>query len=323
MVLLLSDEALSPLIELDAVAEVVGDALLEQAAGRVERPPRPHYEIGADLESEEPLATGLVMPAYIHGSDYFATKLVSVHDENPSYGLPTIHAQLVLNDAHTGQPASVMNATRITNARTGSIGGLAARALAKTPATVAVIGAGQQARWQTRAIDALIEIDSVRIYSPSDSKHDCVDDLSTHGIDATAATSVSEAVREADIVVTATTSHSPVLPTDTVSSDTLVIAVGAYQASMQELEPALFERANRVFADVPEEVAQIGDLTATDYTEADLLPLATVLDGTAAPRDPEEIVIVESVGSAVFDAATASHLYERALDHDVGSEQSI
>ncbi|PSQ29985.1 ornithine cyclodeaminase [Halobacteriales archaeon SW_6_65_46] len=321
MVLVLSDDALSSLVELEAVADTVADALVEQAAGRVECPPRPHYDIGTGLDDPEPLATGLTMPAYIHGSDYFATKLVSVHEETQPR-LPTINAQLLLNDARTGRPLSVMDATRITNARTGVIGGLAARALAEPPVTVGVIGAGQQARWQTRSIDALCGVDSARIYSPSASKRDCAADLTARGIDAEAAESAEAAVAGTDVVVTATTSETPVVSTDAITSGTLVVAVGAYRERMQELEPELFERADEIFADVPEAVAGIGDLLATDATEADLRPLAAAIDGSAAPP-ADETVIVESVGSAVFDAATAGDLYERARDRDLGTEQSL
>ncbi|MCT9094966.1 ornithine cyclodeaminase family protein [Haloarchaeobius sp. HME9146] len=324
MVLVLSDEEVASLIDLPSLAPVVEDALVSQGRGEVERPDRPHYDIGTGLDGPEPLGMGLAMPAYIHGEPHFATKLVGVNEGNADRGLPTIHAQVVLADARTGQPVSFMNGGRITNARTGCIGGLAARDLAPSgPVRVGVLGAGTQARWQTRAIAALCDVDSVKIYSPSDSREDCAADLRDHDIPAEAVDSAEAAVQDATVVVTATTSTEPVFPADTLAPGTLVVAVGAYTGEMQELESAVFDRAARVFADVPEEVAEIGDLLATDLTEDDLIPLSAVFEGDAGRESDDEILVVESVGTAVLDAATAADVYESATEAGIGTEQSF
>ncbi|WP_435345373.1 ornithine cyclodeaminase family protein [Haloarchaeobius sp. HRN-SO-5] len=323
MVLVLSDADVADLVDLESLAPVVEHALVKQGRGEVERPERPHYPVGTGLDGPDPLGTGLAMPAYVHGDPYFATKLVGVHGDNPERGLPTIHAQVVLADARTGQPVSFMNGGRITNARTGCIGGLAARDLATRPVTVGVIGAGAQARWQTRAIAALTDVESVRVYSRSDSKLDCAADLREYGIDASAVETPADAVTGANVVVTATTSADPVFPADALSPGTLVVAVGAYNEEMQELESAVFARADRVFADVPGEVAGIGDLLATDLTEDDLVPLSSVFEGEVGRESDAEILVVESVGTAVLDAATAAEMYDAATEAGLGTEQSF
>jgi alanine dehydrogenase len=323
MTLVLSDDDTASLLELDTLAPVVERALVKQGAGDVERPDRPHYPVGESLDSDEPLGTGLVMPAYVHGGAYFATKLVGVHDDNPSRGLPTIHAQIVLADARTGEPLSFMNGKRITNARTGCIGGLAARELANQPVRLGVLGAGAQARWQTRAIAALTDVEHVAVYSPSDSRHECARDLRDEGLDADAVDSPTAAVEGANVVVTATTSSEPVFPAGALEAGALVVAVGAFNAAMQELERAVFDHAARVFADVPEEVAGIGDITATNLGESDLIPIADVLDGDAGREREDEILVMESVGSAVLDVAAASYVYDAAKDAGVGTEQSL
>ncbi|WP_255197479.1 ornithine cyclodeaminase family protein [Halorarius litoreus] len=324
MVLLLSDSDVERVVDLETLAPVVEDALIKQAAGAVERPDRPHYPIGRGLGSSDPLGTAVVMPAYVHGDEYFATKLVSLHEDNEDRGLPTLHAQIVLSNARTGLPMSFMDGTRITNARTGCLGLLAARELASDPVTLAVIGAGAQARWQTRGIAAVRDIDEVRVFSPSDSRYACADDLAAAGIPASAVDSAAEAVEGANVVVTATTSTEPVFPADALAPGALVVAVGAFNAEMQELEAGVFEKAARVFADVPDEVATIGDLTATELTAADLLPMAAFLDGSAGRESDDEILVVESVGSAVFDAAASSHVYGAAREEEeVGTELSL
>jgi alanine dehydrogenase len=102
-----------------------------------------------------------------------------------------------------------------------------------------------------------------------------------------------------------------------------VVAVGAYNAEMQELEPEVFDRAARVFADVPEEVAGIGDVTATNLDEGDLIPLSDALAGRAGREDPEEIIVMDSVGTAVLDVAAASYVYDAAREDGIGTELSL
>ncbi|SEW24647.1 ornithine cyclodeaminase family protein [Halobacterium jilantaiense] len=325
MVLVLNDGDVRGVLDLASLAPVVEHALVKQGAGDVERPERPHYPVGEGLgDGDEPLGTGLAMPAYVHGEPYFATKLVSVHEDNPDRGRPTVHAQIVLSDARTGEPVAVLDGSHVTNARTGCVGGLAARDLAVgDTVTLGVLGAGAQARWQTRAIDALTDLDAVRVYSPSDSRAECASDLREDGIDATAVGSPRDAVVGANVVVTATTSADPVFPADALADGALVVAVGAYTAEMQELDPAVFDRAARVFADVPEEVAATGDLTATDLDESDLIPFSAVLRGERGRERGDEALVVESVGSAVMDVAAATEVYETARERDVGSEQPL
>lgn len=323
MVLVLTEEDVEELLELAELVDVVGDALGQQARGNVERPERPHFPVGVGLDGEEPTGTGIAMPAYIHGEDHYATKLVGVHEGNAQRGLPTIHAQIVLTNARTGIPEAFMGGTTITNARTGCIGALAVRELATNVGTLAVIGAGAQARWQTRAIGTVASLDEVRIYSPSDSRESCASELRADGIPARAVDSPAEAVDGADVVVTATTATEPVFPTDALGADTLVVAVGAFTAEMQELEPAVFDRANATFADVPTEAAAIGDTLAAGVTADDLRPLGDVGNSETEEVDSDGVIIVESVGSATLDAAASRLVYERAVEQERGTELPI
>jgi alanine dehydrogenase len=322
MVLVLSEEEVRDCLDLAGLVDVVGDALEKQAAGDVERPDRPHFPVGAGFDGGDPTGTGIAMPAYVHGDEQYATKLVGVHEGNADRGLPTIHAQVVLTDARTGVPEAFMGGTTITNARTGCIGALAVRELAPESITLGVVGAGAQARWQTRAIDTVAALDDVRIYSPSDSRIECAEDLSEAEIPARAVDSPAAAVDGADVVVTATTATEPVFPPGTLDPGTLVVAVGAFTDEMQELDPAVLDRAGEVFADVPSEVAETGDILAADLDAADLVPFGAMLaDGYE--RDPAEVVVVDSVGSATLDAAAGTTVYRRARERDAGTEISL
>lgn len=312
----ISDTDVAAVLSLADLLPVVEEAFVKQGRGDVERPPRPHFPISEG----ETAGTGLVMPAAIHGAATFATKVATVHPSNPERGLPTVQAQVHVTDASTGETLATMSGSRITNARTGCIGGLAARELATdTPVDLAVIGAGAQARWQTRAIAAATDVERVRVYSPTpESRERCAADLRQDGLDADAVDSPAQAVDGASVVVTATTATEPVFSGADLSPGTLVVAVGAYTAEMCELDATTVERAARVFADVPEEVVDIGDIQGR-LDEDELVPLSAVFEGAAGRESSAEIIVVDSVGSAVLDAATAEHVLERAEEQDVGT----
>jgi len=320
--LVLSDGDVEAALDLSSLLDVVAEAFRKQGAGEVERPDRPHFPVGAGLGDDPggPMGTGLTMPAYVHGADHYATKLASVHEGNERRGLPTVQAQVVLTEADTGTPAALLAGTRITNARTGCIGGLAARELAESPVRLGIVGAGTQARWQARAIAAATEIEWIRIDSPSDSRRECARDLRDElGVEVTATDSPRAAVEDATVVVTATTATDPVFPGGALRADALVVAVGAYTAEMRELDETTVDRAARIYADVPEAVATVGDFP--DLTAADLVPFASVLSGDSSR--PEGIVVVDSVGTAVLDAATAEHVYEAAERAGLGTETTL
>ncbi|WP_410766214.1 ornithine cyclodeaminase family protein [Haloferax sp. DFSO60] len=339
MVRILSTDVIRSLLSLPELFPVVEEAFIKQGRGEVERPPRPHFPVGINVdrvhdginevnpdgesEKSSPLGTALTMPAYIHGRDVYATKLAAVHPGNTDHFLPTVNAQVVLTDATTGLPLALLDGTTITSARTGCIGGLAAEYLAADSTRLGVLGAGTQARWQTRAIAAISDLEAVRIYSPSDSREDCAADLRAEGIPAEAVDSAEKAVSEANVVVSATTSADPVFAGELLEAGTLVVAVGAYTAEMQELDATTFERASQVFADVPEEVADIGDIRESNLSESDLTPLSDVFEGDAGRESDDEILVVESVGSAVLDAATAQYLYEKARERNVGEDVGL
>lgn len=322
----LSDADVADLVDLTDVLPAVERGVIAQGRGTVERPDRPHFPVGVGLETDgatdDPAGTGLAMPAYIHGDQTYATKLVGVHPANAGSDLPTVQAQLVVSQAATGEPALLAAAERLTNARTGAIGGLAARELAPAEPTVGVIGAGTQARWQSRAIAETRGVDRLRCYSPTPaSRTACAADLRRAGIDARAVESAERAVEGADVVVTATTASEPVVAGETLEPGALVVAVGAYTADTQELDRTTFDRADRVYADVPSEVAEIGDVATNEVDPDRLASLSVLFDERAT--DPHEtgaddgLTVVESVGSAVFDAALGELLYD--ADESVGT----
>lgn len=327
---LLTASEVARCIDLADLLPVVADAFRAQHRGNVERPARPHFPVGFAAASDPSTAAtdaagmGLTMPAYIHGRDVYATKLVAVHDENPARGLPTIHAQIAVTNADDGRFEALMDGAHVTGARTGCIGGLAVRELTDGPITVGIVGAGTQARWQARAIATATDVTGFRVFSRSNSRVTCAEDLADElGVPAEPVASASAAVSGVDVVVTTTPSTSPVLAAEDLDPGTLVVGIGAYDAETHELPAGVFERAGTVLADVPEEVVEIGDLDGTGLSTDDLVPLGALLDGDVPRPTDEDLTVVESVGSAVLDAATAEYVLDEAETADVGSTISL
>lgn len=323
MVRVLSETVVERHLNLGSLVDVVGDALIKQAAGEVERPDRPHFPVGKGLDGPDATGTAIAMPAYIHGAERYATKLVGVHEGNADRGLPTINAQIALTDAGTGLPEALVAGTTITNARTGCIGALAVRELVPDPLTLGVIGAGAQARWQTRAIATVADLEDVRVYSPSESRYTCAADLSDEGIPARAVEKPATAVTGTDAVVTATTAAEPVFPASELGDETLVVAIGAFTEQMRELESAVIEEAETVFADVPSEVIETGDFRATTLTESDLVEFGTILGDSTWESAAGTRTVVASVGSATLDAAATDAIYRRVVEADDGTEVDL
>jgi len=324
MIRKLSEEEIADLLDLESLLPVIADAMVKTEKGEVEKPPRPHTPIGEGLNADEPLGMALTMPAYIHGEDVYSEKLLGIFEGNAERDIPTLNAQIALTDAETGLPVAYMGGTHITSARTSCMGGLAAQHLTEGPVRVGVIGAGTQAHWQTRAIATATEVEDVRVYSPSESKYECAETLHSE-LDAPvdAVDSPSNAVEDADMVVTGTTATGPTFPEEALAPGVMVVAIGAYTEDTQELDPAVLENADQIFGDVPDEVRHIGDWLATDLGEDDIRPFAHIFMGEAGREHEDERIVVESVGSAVFDAAASGLVYEQAVEQDVGSEFSL
>jgi len=271
----------------------------------------------------------LFMPAYLHPTGALTVKVISIYDENPKKNLPTIHAIVLVVDSETGQPLMLMNGTRLTALRTGAGCGVATRLLAREDARVfAMFGAGGQAMAQVEAVLAVRPIEEIRIYTPSGSSaRNLANRLSQRrpGLTVGAVDSPAQAVRGADIITCATTSHIPVFDPADVAPGTHINAIGSFVPEKREVQAAgLFNL--RVFVDSREAALdEAGDLiqaiAAGNIQPDALTEIGEVVLGKAPGRTSlNEITFFKSVGVAVQDAATAQAVSARAMEMDLGME---
>ena len=303
-------------VDMPAAIEAMREAFGALAAGKATVPLR------VALETEH--GVSLFMPAHLHGSGDAGAKVVSVNAANAELGLPAIHAVVILIDPPTGRPTAFMDGTWLTALRTGAAGGLAADLLAREDAsTVALFGAGVQARTQLEAVRCVRGVTEVRVVSRTgDSAEALVAELS--GIDATRVDDPADALDGADIVIAATNSSTPVFDGARVEPGTHVTGVGSFTTEMREVDTALITRA-RVIVDQREAVLEeAGDIVGPirDGVVDESVIAAEIGDvvlGRAAGRtSTDEITYFKSVGNAVQDVAVAARVLSVAEAEGLG-----
>ena len=306
--------------------EAMKGAFAQLSAGQADVPLR----VALDVPRHNGVT--LFMPAYLSADDQMAVKIVSVFNDNPAKGLPLIHALVVVVDATTGEPAAVMDGTALTALRTGAASGAATDLLARQDArTAAVFGTGAQGRTQLEAVCAVRPIQEAWAYDVLPQQAAAyADEMSQRlSILVNAAETPSEAVRQADVICTATTSTSPVFDDADVQPGTHINAIGAYTPQMQEIPPETILRARVVIDHREASLAEAGDLLiplqqglmTEDHIYAEVGEIAA---GRKSGRtSSEEITLFKSVGVAVQDVAAASAVLEAARRLGLGTEVAL
>lgn len=275
-------------------------------------------------------AQGIFMPAYLDDDpEALAIKAVQIYPHNSGKGYPVVNAAVLLMDGDTGVPVACMEGSALTAIRTGAASGLATDLLSRHDSdTLAIIGAGVQARTQLEAVCAVREIDKVKIYSPTQAKvRAIIKELAGTGNipeGIIAAETESVAVSGADIICTATTSSLPVFKDKDVAEGTHINAIGSYLPTMQEIPGETIYRAKLIADSRSAVLAEAGDLIipieagriTSDHIHAEL---GEIVSGNRPGRtDKNEITIFKSVGIAVQDAAAACVAYRNACTRDLG-----
>jgi len=263
----------------------------------------------------------LLMPAYLQRSQNLGVKIVSVYGDNPSLGLPIIAATVLVLDPQTGFPKAFMDGSSLTAIRTGAGGGLAADLLARREArVVGLFGAGVQARAQLQAVLAVRSITQVNLLSRTQaSAQKLAAEIAAwpNAPAVTLAETPKEVVQEADIVIGATTSKTPLFDGHDLKPGTHVTGVGSFTPDAQEIDAVTVKRA-RIVVDSREMcLLEAGDLIIPQAEiEAELGEIVNGLK--PGRRSDAEITFFKSVGVAVQDAAAAAAVLAEAEAKGLG-----
>ncbi len=295
---------------IDAMRHAYG----QLSAGKVIAPPRQHISTDKGVT--------LIMPAYLPERSEFGIKVVSVYDNNPSLNLSRITATVLVLDPATGTPKAFMDGASLTAIRTGAGGGVAADLLARKDAkTVGLFGAGVQARAQLQAVMAVRDITSVNLISRTQTSAQQLATEISEWTDAPEVNLVStpqQVVENADIVLCATTSATPLFDGHALQSGTHITAVGTFVPEKREVDTTTIRRAHRIVVDSREAcLAEAGDLIISN-AEIDAEIGEIVNGGKPGRQSDDEITFFKSVGVAVQDAVAGAAVLAAAEAKGLG-----
>jgi ornithine cyclodeaminase/alanine dehydrogenase-like protein (mu-crystallin family) len=291
--LYLHEEQVRKHLRMKELIPAMEKALIDFSAGRVTQPVR------SVITVDPPGGFFGMMPA--RTPEGLGIKLVTFYPTNAKLGIPTHMATIFLVDPETGAPLAAMNGTLITEKRTAAVSAAATKLLASPDAKIlAILGSGVQARSHVEALRLIRQLDEVRVWSPTTEHAErFANEIGAKAMPA------EEAVRDADIVVTATNSKMSILRGTWLKPGCHVNAVGACRPDWRELDDEAM--ANVVFVDSREAaIKESGDVIFSGvkiYAE-----LGEALAGKV-PSRASETTIFKSLGMAVEDVAAAMLVY--------------
>jgi alanine dehydrogenase len=326
MPLLLQESEIASLLRMEELIDLMERTLAEFSSGHAVQPVR------IALPVERHAAFLGAMPAYLSESDALGVKLVTFAERNAARGMPTHLATVFLFDPATGSLLAIMDGRLITEMRTAAVSAAAARALAGPKAgTLALLGSGVQARSHLEAFKVVRTLTRVRVWSPTREHREAFarEESARAALPVEAVETAEAAVRDADLIVVATSSRTPVLRGEWVAPGAHITGVGAFRPDWRELDGEAVRRA-RVYVDSRAgAAAEAGDLIQAEregtigrqHVRGEI---GEVFAGTLTGRDDERAVtFFKSLGMAVEDVATAKHVYRLASERGLGLHVTV
>nr|WP_275950913.1 ornithine cyclodeaminase family protein [Cytobacillus citreus] len=290
-----------------------------------------------------------IKSGHLTGANIFGLKLVSWFGENPSKNLPAIIGSVLVLDSRTGAPLGLLSGEQITLMRTGAAGGIGAKYLARRESeNLLLIGSGHLGPYQILAtLMSMENIKNVVVYNATSSEKanafcESIKDrllemlepykkdseyyqmmLSRINIPFNATDNVQRATEEADIIITATPSHKPLIMKEWVKPGTHFSCVGADMEGKQEIDYNLFSVA-RVFVDDVTQAINVGETEVPFQkgiiTKEDIISEigSVILGNTSGRLTDKDITIYDSTGIALQDLITANYILEKANEKGIG-----
>jgi ornithine cyclodeaminase len=324
-ILILDSRQVRELLPMPECIELMADALAALARGEVFQPLR--------TIARPPDAGGLLglMPAYRSGEHgAFGLKAICVFPGNPAQGKDAHQGAVMLFSRETGELLALMNASEITAIRTAAVSAVATRLLAREDAAqLAVIGAGVQARTHLTALACVRSIKHARVACRNIEHAQQLAAEMQFSFPIEPVRTNEEAVRGADLIVTATSSLEPVIKKDWISPGAHINAIGTHSPSSREVDSGTMGVA-RIFTDRRESALnESGDylLAAKEGVvtpESILAEIGELLLGAKAGRSSDsEITLFKSLGLAIEDVMCADYLYKKAANMNVGTRVTL
>jgi ornithine cyclodeaminase len=324
--LILSSSDQQNLLNMSEVIDVVATGLVEYSAARTNTPLR------TILPVSKSDGNAIFMPASAEEVGCLGMKYVGTFPNNRKVGKKVINGVVLLMDIETGEPLALLEASYLTVMRTGALSGAATKYLARPDSkTLSMIGTGEQALGQLQAILAVRDIEKVKLNNRSKQK---ALEFAAHierlfPVTASVFDHPDQAIDGADIIVTSTSSDTPVF-TGEVAPGVHINAIGSYQPTMRELPTCVISQAHKVVVESMAATAkEAGDLLIPiqegKFSKNQIhAELGEIIGNRAAGREDEsEITVFKSVGFAAADIVVAKYFYEKALKEGIGQRVEL
>lgn len=315
-IVILNEQELRVCVTMDRQAlDIVAEGFAALTRGEVTLPPIMRIDV-SDRHGEVDVKT-----AYIQGLDSFAIKIAAGFVNNRLLGLPTGSGLMVLIDAETGNPKAILlDNGYLTDVRTGLAGAIAAQHLAKTTIeTVGVIGSGMQARFQIRALKLVRDFPRLLVYGIiPEEVNQYLDEMTAElGVKVIKAKSAEQVVRQSEVVVTTTPAREPYVRADWLHPGLHITCMGSDAEDKQEIDSAVFAKADRIACDKKSQVFRLGELHhALDngtIAEDQVTEIGEIIIGQKPGRQSDdEITICDLTGVGVQDTQIARFAFAQA-----------
>lgn len=264
--------------------------------------------------------SALLMPSFYE--NYYGAKLIGIAPGNVTINQPTLRGIFLLNERATQKPLVIMDARTISAMRTGAISGVAMKYLASEETdTVGVIGTGDQGWSHLQAACAVRTVKKVLVYNRSKERLDSFMEIAIEAFPNIQFEKANPAtiLKEAQIIITTTTSTDPVIPYDEQIDLTgkHFAGSGAFKSFMQEIPNEIIEKADHLFVDTHAAFSECGEMIYAKKLgrdEKSVLNLKTLVENGENDVLKEQVTVFKSVGMSIFDIITAKLIYEKYQD---------
>ncbi|MMZ49757.1 L-lysine cyclodeaminase [compost metagenome] len=277
-----------------------------------------------------------IKSGYLKSDKVFGHKTVTWFADNEAKQMPTLMGLITVFDAETGKPKGLTEAAFITGIRTGASGAIGAKYLArKESEQLLLVGAGNQAIYQIAcALFALPNLKVVRVAGRDKVKlkhfvytipHRLQTEfgINVEKVQFEEVVSLEQAVKQSDIIITVTSSRTPIIKREWVKKGTHISCIGADMAGKQEIESSLISEAS-LFLDDKEHCMQVGEIEiplkegmiTENHISGEIGDL--ILGKTQGRTNNEQITIFDATGMAILDIYAANMALQNAEEKDIG-----
>lgn len=316
--LLLSLAEIKQSITMHQAIDAMERAFIQLAKTRVKLPLR----TGVSIEEKQALM--LTMPAYLEEDKALGLKVISIFPHNLAQNKPSINGLILLLDANTGEAKAVMDAGYLTALRTGAISGLATKYFSVENAEhVAIIGTGAQAHTQLEAIAAVRPIKRVSVWSRNIKNANAFVEKWNDKFNIKAYETVSLAIKDADIICTATSSTEPLIQLQDLQSHVHINAIGSHSKSMREISNEVLNQSLVIVDQLEAALAESGEIMSA-IAQNQLQKESIIEIGhwllSKEPCEHSQLTVFKSVGLAIQDLSVAEVVYQHAFNNNLGSQ---